>query len=79
MPGEGDRVNADATEGMPVGHYSPYTPAGEIEQFGKLAGGLIRLTGWRRAAARLAVVAILLLTVAAMVTGAVFSLVTGPG
>jgi hypothetical protein len=79
VPGERDRDAADWTEGMPVGHHSPYTPAGEIEQFGKVAGGLIRLKGWRRGVARLIVVAILLLMVAAVVGGEVFALVTGSG
>jgi hypothetical protein len=52
---------------MPVGRHSPFTPAGEIEQFGKLSGSLVRLTGWRREIARLAVLVVILLVVAGTV------------
>ena len=50
----------DWTEGMPTGHLNPLTPMGEVEQVGKFAAGLIRLTGWRRTAARWVVALVLL-------------------
>lgn len=35
---------------MPTGRHNPYTPEGEIEQFGKFASGLNQVTGRRLAA-----------------------------
>jgi len=72
MPGGRNRAAVDWTEGMPVGHHGSLTPMGEVEQVGKMAGGLIRLTGWRRTAARLIVIAVLLLPVLGIVLGSVF-------
>jgi hypothetical protein len=71
-PGKTDRGSVDWTAGMPVGRHGSFTPMGEIEQVGKVAGGLIRLTGWRRTVARLAVLAVLLL----MVAGLIISVIT---
>jgi hypothetical protein len=61
----------DWTEGMPTGHLNPFTPAGEIEQIGKFASGLTRLTGRRRTAARWAIVLLLLVVPVLAVVNAV--------
>ena len=45
---------------MPVGRENPYTPAGELEQLGKFARGVRRVTGWRRAAGWVIAVVVLL-------------------
>src|SRR4051794_37909548 len=41
--------------GLPQTRYSGYTPAGEIEQAGKLADAVNSQTGWRRVGARILV------------------------
>jgi hypothetical protein len=56
---------------MPTGRHSPFTPEGEIEQFGKVTDRLVGLTGWRREIARLAVIVVMILAVA----GTVMSLI----
>ena len=46
--------------------YNPNSPAGEVERFGNIADGLIRLTGRRRTMARIAVFAMLILPLVVM-------------
>lgn len=45
--------STDWTVSMPVGHHHPFTPEGEIEQYGKLASGLERGMDRRRIVAYL--------------------------
>ena len=47
----------------------PVTPMSEVEQFRNFTSGLARQAGWRRNAARIGAVAILLLIVAGLVAG----------
>jgi hypothetical protein len=47
--------------------YNPNSPAGEVERFGNLADGLIRLRGRRRTMARVAILAMLILPLVLMV------------
>jgi hypothetical protein len=47
----------------------PGTPIGELEQLRKFMSSLGRQTGWRRNAARIGAVAILLLIVACVIAG----------
>jgi hypothetical protein len=69
-----EKAPADWTRGMPAGHHGVFTPMGELEQVGKLADGLVRMTGWRRAVVRLAVLAILVLLVASLIGGIISTL-----
>ena len=71
-PDRSDDSDDRWTDGMPTGRHSPFTPEGEIEQFGKLTGRLVSLSGWRREVARLAVLIVILLAVAATVTTLTF-------
>ncbi len=43
----------------PTGRHSPFTPEGEIEQFGKFASGARQQRGWRRFSGRLLAVIVL--------------------
>jgi len=54
---------------IPGSAADPVTPMGELEQFRKFTSGLARQTGWRRNAARIGAVVILLLIVAAVIAG----------
>jgi hypothetical protein len=47
----------------------PLTPMGELEQFRRFTYGLTRRAGWRRTAARIAAVTMLLLVIAFIVAG----------
>jgi hypothetical protein len=64
---ESRRRGPDRDEGVAMPEqYSPNSPAGEVERFGSLADGLIRLTGWRRTAARVGVFVVLSLPLVLM-------------
>jgi hypothetical protein len=66
--GDPDRkiVRNQRTE-IPGSGAGPGTPIGELEQLRKFTSGLARQTGWRRLAARIGAVAILLLIVACVI------------
>jgi hypothetical protein len=68
--GDPDRkiVRNQRTE-IPGSVADPVTPIGELEHFRKFTSGLARQTGWRRNAARIGAVAILLLIVACVIAG----------
>jgi hypothetical protein len=65
------RGGSDPLGGMPVGRYSPLTPAGEHEQIGKMIGSLSRQRGWRLVAARIAAGLIVLVIVGFFVYSAI--------
>jgi hypothetical protein len=50
-------------------HPNPSSPAGQVESTGAFAIGLTRMTGWRRQAARWAVVLLLATPLVAVIVG----------
>jgi len=55
------QAHAVVLAGLPITAHHPATPEGQIEQWGLIAGRLSRARGWRRVAANVLVVALLLL------------------
>jgi hypothetical protein len=65
----GHQVTRKPPAGLPVVPSGEITPAGELEQSRKFASALARQAGWRRTAARVAAVMVLLLIIGAIVAG----------
>ena len=61
MEPPGDSRRTDIYAALPQTEGGGLTPPGNIEQAGKIADGATRLTGWRRAFARWAVILLLTL------------------
>ena len=56
MPPADDSIGRDGSDWVaawPTGQHSPFTPEGEIEQFGKFASGALQQRGRRRFSSRL--------------------------
>ena len=70
-----DRAGSDWTAAWPTGRHSPFTPEGEIEQFGKFASGVKRLRGWHCVSGRLVAFIVLAVIVLLPVTATVLAVI----
>lgn len=69
MGGDAER-DAELMHGLPQTRRSSLTPAGEIEQFGKMATGVrVRREGWRRVVVPIGLILLAIVVVSAIVAG----------